>query len=1265
MKERFSFKALIFPGLLVLLGLFILFLNFDPSVRISGWDNHQSELNFLLNISRSFSSAWQEFQGLGTATGMAMAAELPKQLLTGLLSIAVPANNLRFVYIGACYILGPLGMYFFLRDLFSQNGIQRKHEIFAFLGALFYMLNLHTLQVFYTPIEMFTAHFAALPWLLLLTNRYQRSGSIKYLLIYSLVTFFFSTQFITSTIFVVFCGILLLFSTRNLFGNSRKAKFKELGLLWLATIVMNSYWLIPAVFYFLSNSTGVLGTKISEMYSPEIARRVASFGTPNDYALMQNFFFGSSDWAENGWVPLMQPWINYLNNGIIVTFAYILFGIIIVGAISSIVRKSKYAGVFIILLAISFFMLINSNPPTGAIYNYIFEKVPAIREIFRASYTKFCTLTIFTFAYFFSEASAGISAILEKVMTATITRFAFLLPALILLIGINLPVFQGDLIYSRLKVTIPDEYHQLSQHLEKEKEKGRILLLPMTWSAGWRYYSWGYRGSGFMWYETDFPIIDRAFDVWNPNNETVFHEFYDALYDRKDDPKAKQTIADLLKKYQIKYILVDSNLINEETTINYRKLLNQIPGIKLDSKFNKLSLYESPTVSDKNFLSGLSNYKNILPDTPYLSRDQAYSENSDYISQEKFSSVRYPFRNLERGTTSSISIGDTAIQITSNKQSDITGLIKVPSLFSQEEYIPIDLSINNENQVRAEYNPPKIMLQDKSLTDIQSQSWTSTMPSTANYVSVPGYSPVELIGRTMSFLIPMKESSTIDFYPYQGKTKNVFSILAITPQAECWKLGTNRYFKVQRSQSEITYTAKNTATCQYYQFLPSSKVPLLAKITIELKSKTEDTLRFCLRANNTDYCDVFGEGEFVGSWKKSAILISLPASNKPYTLSLLLNAPADNKNHSVTFRSLSAEIIEPNFSFKINPEDIVGIKDSFTESLLNTNTNDLYLQMNKEIDTTSASLFSRFEKNSAYNTDMPGTTYKKTLTQRGLEYLSIDNTSLDDVTVPNLFDNQGYIVDIREINDSGQAQQYYVKRQEDTFNLLEEWTSTKAIKLPSGTSSLHTPYEFVLENTSYSKRDHTTNILESINLYPVPYNWLKSIKIISGNPNYSSDIIIKESSQKGTSLYFTTVESKSDTSILAQYQSYDTLWLAFSGLTPLQHVKVNNWANGWIVPTGSHRITIIYLPQIFQWLGYLAIPSFIAILITKSRKKKAKKTFTQSQIQAVQISHEQPTQIRTQTAAPQPVQIPTKKQEIKQPLHQASHLSHTVQIKKK
>ena len=67
-------------------------------------------------------------------------------------------------------------------------------------------------------------------------------------------------------------------------------------------------------------------------------------------------------------------------------------------------------------------------------------------------------------------------------------------------------------------------------------------------------------------------------------------------------------------------------------------------------------------------------------------------------------------------------------------------------------------------------------------------------------------------------------------------------------------------------------------------------------------------------------------------------------------------------------------------------------------------------------------------------------------------------------------------------------------------------------------------------------------------------------------------------------------------------QSYDPGWVALADGKILRHVKVNNWANGWVLDDeiNPENVKIIFWPQYLEFLGFILLAGAgLRILIIK------------------------------------------------------------------
>ena len=107
--------------ILIAFSAIVFFLNYEPGSWLLGWDNLVPEFNFSLNLKRSLFSAWQEYQGLGLAGGMAHGASLSRELILWILSPLVPLHFTRYFWVFLMLIIGPVGVWFLTDFIFNNK----------------------------------------------------------------------------------------------------------------------------------------------------------------------------------------------------------------------------------------------------------------------------------------------------------------------------------------------------------------------------------------------------------------------------------------------------------------------------------------------------------------------------------------------------------------------------------------------------------------------------------------------------------------------------------------------------------------------------------------------------------------------------------------------------------------------------------------------------------------------------------------------------------------------------------------------------------------------------------------------------------------------------------------------------------------------------------------------------------------------------------------------------------------------------------------
>ncbi|MEK7112628.1 MAG: hypothetical protein AAB875_04835, partial [Patescibacteria group bacterium] len=630
------FAKLLFPTLIIILTSFIAWRNYEPGTILSGWDTLHPEFNLSLYFKRAFYGVWQEHQGLGAVASQAHPAELPRLLIVSFLSLFVPLVSVRYSFFFLCLGLGALGIYFFAKYLLADK---KYSSPASFLGSLFYVLNLTTVQHFYVPLEMFAVHFAVLPWLFFLAASYLKEGKKSVLIFFSLATIFSASMAHTPTLFYVYILALVIYLFSLLILIRKKEMLKRgLGII-LVTLLLNLYWILPNLYYIKNHAEEVANSKIHRIFSDEAFLQSKSFGDIKSLALLKNFLFNwrEYDASNNKFIDLMDEWKEHLADGRVEKTGYILFSLATAGILVSLARKNNYALSLLPILDVSVFFLINSNPPFTGIFNYLRDNFELFKEGLRFPFTKFSILLTLPLAVYFSFTSQFFLEYLGKIKLA----FVYFFLAVFAIFIFAKPVFYGGLISPSMRVKIPDEYFQVFDFFSKQDVNARVAKFPVHTHWGWNFHSWDYQGAGFTWFGIPQPTLDREFDRWSYHNQGFYSQINDAVYSQN-----VKVFQDTLKKYQVRYLFLDESIVNVGG--NQKILfLSEIKSLIESSGFQKvkdlgfLTIYE--TGFNGNFLSAPGSFIRVNADLSYSSTDPIYEEFDTYIIDEM--GRGYPFVN--------------------------------------------------------------------------------------------------------------------------------------------------------------------------------------------------------------------------------------------------------------------------------------------------------------------------------------------------------------------------------------------------------------------------------------------------------------------------------------------------------------------------------------------------------------------------------------------------------------------------------------------
>jgi hypothetical protein len=124
----------------------------------------------------------------------------------------------------------------------------------------------------------------------------------------------------------------------------------------------------------------------------------------------------------------------------------------------------------------------------------------------------------------------------------------------------------------------------------------------------------------------------------------------------------------------------------------------------------------------------------------------------------------------------------------------------------------------------------------------------------------------------------------------------------------------------------------------------------------------------------------------------------------------------------------------------------------------------------------------------------------------------------------------------------------------------------------------------------------TENRIDPVEVRYLPIDKIARSKVIVSGDSVApieNKLKIKSVKKFGTWLYIVETENAG---LLRLSQGYDKGWIS----PWLEHVKVDGWANGWMVP-GSVTIAIFYWPQLLEYLGFILLGITLLALLVKRR----------------------------------------------------------------
>lgn len=691
--------------LLVAVELLIFATNYKPGTYLLGWDNLHPELNYAANFKRNIFALWQEYRGLGVLDGMAHSTNFVHTSAIWLLDLFLPKSVLRYVFVLSMHFLGGFGMYKLLVRIFKKPPF-----LVPLTGALFYLLNIATVQMFFAPFEVFTVHFAALPWLILLAISYLEKARVRTLFLFALVSYFSSPQALVPTLFIAYLitiGWVMFFSIFR----GWKAIARVLALSF-TLILINAYWLFLYGYSAYKNGPVIAAAKINQMSSPDIYAKNHAKGNFLDVFYLRGFMLDVQEYQTSvGFAPIMASWREYLKLPMFWVVATVFLALSGVGIVVSIARRRTFLFPFLATLATSVFFLGNDIWGLEAANTLLRTTFPLIGEAFRFPFTKFSIVFVFCYSLF---AAYGLSYILEKIPNFLKSRLARPSVAFLLLFFLlySYPVWKTGFFFDFVRVKVPSEYFQTIEYFKDQDSSLRVMTLPQPSFWNWKHYRWGARGSGFLWYGIEQPMLERAFDPWSDKNENYYWELSQALYSQD-----LESVEKIVEKYQISYVLFDENITNPGNahalyTEQIGVLLSASSKFSLDEQFGGVKIYKTNLSTPvSKFVYSASHLPAAGPSYKWTGFDAAYLQNGNYVSSTALQDYYYPFRSLFTGRGQE----DVEFSVSENETEYVFSAVIPEEMLAQNFEVP---DVSDELPVAAssdlkniDYRQPEVVLQ--------------------------------------------------------------------------------------------------------------------------------------------------------------------------------------------------------------------------------------------------------------------------------------------------------------------------------------------------------------------------------------------------------------------------------------------------------------------------------------------------------------------------------------------------------------------------
>ncbi len=1232
--------------LILILGLFIA--NYTPGTWLTGWDNLHPEFDFAMNIKRSIQAAWQEYQSLGLLGGMGHASDLPRQLFLWITSLIVPQHLIRYFYHFLMLFVGTIGIYTLLKNEVLSPFKEDVNIKGAVLGALFYLLNLGTIQYFFVPFEPYSTFWGLFPWEVYTLLLYYKAPTRRNLLFLILANIAAIPQGYVQTIFFVYLiCVSVLLGISIVLHRTKDSIFHSIKII-LIIICINAFWLLPNLYFVAKDVSVTQNAMQNKMATEKFFQMNKQHGTVADFPLLKEFYYDFLDFNNNNQPDfMMKSWRTHFSIPVVQIIGYLFFVIILFGLL----QKNRYRPQFISLFLLSVVIFL-SNTFLISNLNDVLRSIPLINQIFRNPFTKFIVPIVFIFSIGFS---LGATQFLYYFDQKKLLKSSFIFAPLLLAFFIyTFPVWKGQLIAPQMRVKIPTDYFQTFDYFKHQDKNARIMNLPQGSYWGWEIYKWGVRGSGFLWYGIEQPILDRAFDVWSKKSEGYYWELSYAL--QKRDQALFNAI---LEKYQIQFVLYDDsfspsdNFNSKKVIVKQKDMVENNTKLSLDAQFGSIYIYKTHIkVAPNNNIIQLDNLSKVSQTEKYMTTDQSFTKVGFYYNSSSPDFIT-PFGSLftsrfQDEISPKIKVNNTSYSITSPIPAG-QYVLDIPSFSQTETNISSNIFVKrqgNQMIVKVEEQQPIIRVDNQVVKIAQ---LTKEYPISINqdvqfplFISVNNKDFYKISSLTADFsligtssLLSSKNSNYIHVFTSKNAISELLKVENFQKPNICGVIKGDKEFGYKTANSSLSLTAKNTAICSVYNKTFPVKANSLNLVSYTYTSALDEVPQFCSYSELQKECINNKDTIRTGFSRTEKPVIdtfeSISKDEDNIFFNFILEAISDedkDKLKKISYKDIAISNLPLLASITIdtlgtgdsnNPVGISFLHDSniSVEVPVNTNSSSYLHPISDNI----------YKKNPLnYDTIMSNNSSIEEHTDSS-KFLRTKATKASSSILIRRYDltaGNGYLIDIKTRNIQNFPFTINVFTNKESRNYLYTYLP-KQKEFSSSYYILPPIYQFdqglniLLSSTSFNSNP-TINDLQDISIYQLPYNFITGIHLQKNTNEKFTTFIVPKS--KKDSIYKYEIPLNNGTKgFIMLSQGYHDGWKAYVvnnnalesnlpflfGKGEKDHVQINNWANGWNLQNtqigDDSKLVIIFWPQYLEYLGFILL--IVPLLMLLMNRKKA------------------------------------------------------------